>query len=246
MPALRVKSSYIPPYSSRLPGRYIPARMAATPPRIALIHALRDSVEPAMAAMARGWPEARIANILDDSLSADLARAGRLDDAMTARFVHLASYAVDTGADAILFTCSAFGPAIEAARAPLAVPVLKPNESAFAAALATGSRIAILVTFEGSLAPLAAELRTQAGRRDIEVTARLVPGALAALQRGDGAAHDAAIAEAAAALPPCDALVLGQFSMARAADAVRGRTAATVLTTPDSAVQGIRRAVEAR
>jgi hypothetical protein len=61
----------------------------------------------------------RIANLLDDSLSTDLALAGRLDDAMTARFVLLARYAVETGADAILFTCSAFGPAIDAARAPM-------------------------------------------------------------------------------------------------------------------------------
>ena len=219
--------------------------MTATPPRIALIHALRDSVEPAMAAMARGWPEARLASILDDSLSADLARAGRLDDAMTARFVHLARYAVETGADAILFTCSAFGPAIEAARAPLSVPVLKPNESAFAAALAEGPRIAILVTFEGSVAPLSAELRADARGRDIEVTARLVPGALAALQRGEGAAHDAAIAAAAAALPPCDAVVLGQFSMARARDAVAARVPCPVLATPDAAVAELRRRLAA-
>lgn len=219
--------------------------MPPSPPRIALIHALRDSVEPAMAAMARGWPGARIANLLDDSLSADLARAGRLDAAMTARFVHLARYVVDTGADAILFTCSAFGPAIEAARAPLAVPVLKPNESAFAAALAAGPRVAILVTFEGSLVPLSAELRADAAGREIEVTARLVPGALAALQRGDGPAHDAAIAEAAAALPPCDAVVLGQFSMARARDAVAARVPCPVLTTPDAAVADLRRRLAA-
>jgi hypothetical protein len=51
---------------------------------------------------------------LDDSLAADLARAGRLDTAMTTRFVTLADYAVALGAQAILFTCSAFGPCIDA------------------------------------------------------------------------------------------------------------------------------------
>jgi Asp/Glu/hydantoin racemase len=200
--------------------------------RIFLIHALRDSVEPARAAMAQGWPEADVANLLDDSLSADLARAGALDASMIARFVALGRYARDQGADGILFTCSAFGPAIEAVASDLAIPVLKPNESAFRAALAHGTRIGLLVTFPGSLAPLTEELQTMAGP-GLELHARIVPGALAALQAGDGQAHDRKIAEAAAHLPPVDALVLGQFSMARAARGLDGRT---VYTTPDAAV----------
>jgi hypothetical protein len=200
--------------------------------RIFLIHALRDSVEPARAAMARGWPEADIANLLDDSLSADLARAGKLDAAMIARFVRLGRYARDERADGILFTCSAFGPAIEAVAAELPIPVLKPNESAFRAALTHGKRIGLLVTFAGSLAPLTEELQTLAGP-GLELHARIVPGALASLQAGDGEAHDRKIAEAAAHLPQTDALVLGQFSMARAARLLGGRT---VYTTPDAAV----------
>jgi Asp/Glu/hydantoin racemase len=210
--------------------------MAQAPPRIALIHALRDSIAPAMDAMARGWPDAGVANILDDSLSADLARDGRLTDAMVARFVALATYAVANGADGILFTCSAFGPAIEAARAAVRVPVLKPNESAFAAALATGPKIGLLVTFPGSLAPLSAELRAMAGSTELSLAAHVVPDALAALQAGDGPAHDALIAAAAAKLPVGQSVVLGQFSMARAATNVRTRIACPVFATPDAAV----------
>jgi Asp/Glu/hydantoin racemase len=219
--------------------------MTNSTPRIALIHALRDSVAPAMDAMTRGWPEARIANILDDSLSADLAREGRLTPAMTDRFVTLARYAVDTGADGILFTCSAFGPAIEAAAASVPVPVLKPNESAFAAALAAGPRIGLLVTFSGSLPALKAELQAMSAGRTLDLDARLVPDALASLQAGDANGHDAAIAADAAKLPACDAIVLGQFSMARARDAVRARTACPVLTTPDAAIADLRRRLAA-
>jgi hypothetical protein len=46
-------------------------------------------------------------NLLDDSLSADLARDGRLTFAMTERFRAIGSYVTSTGADAMLFTCSA-------------------------------------------------------------------------------------------------------------------------------------------
>ena len=42
--------------------------------RITLIHALKHSIVPIEAAFARLWPEARLMNLLDDSLSADLAR----------------------------------------------------------------------------------------------------------------------------------------------------------------------------
>jgi len=65
--------------------------------RIALIHALSHSVAPINEAFARDWPDAVRMNLLDDSLSADLAREGKgLDAAMHERFQRLAQYAVDT------------------------------------------------------------------------------------------------------------------------------------------------------
>src|SRR5262245_32315219 len=113
--------------------------------RITLIHALKHSVAPIEAAFARAWPEVRLMNLLDDSLSADLARDGKLTDAMTDRFLALGDYAAATGADAILFTCSAFGPCIEAvARAHAPMPVLKPNEAMIEQAVAMGKRIGLL------------------------------------------------------------------------------------------------------
>ena len=98
--------------------------------RITLVHALKHSIVPIEASFAKLWPDARLMNLLDDSLSADLARDGGLTDAMTERFLRLGRYAAGTGSDAILFTCSAFGPCIEAvARAQAPMPVLKPNEA---------------------------------------------------------------------------------------------------------------------
>lgn len=59
-------------------------------PRIALIHALAQSIAPINEALARDWPQAEAMNLLDDSLSSDLARAGSIDAAMTRRFEQLA------------------------------------------------------------------------------------------------------------------------------------------------------------
>src|ERR1700761_2088983 len=98
--------------------------------RIALVHALKHSIVPIEASFAKLWPQARLMNLLDDSLSADLARDGKLNDRMTERFLTIGRYAVSTGVQGILFPCSAFGPCIEAvAREHAGMPVLKPNEA---------------------------------------------------------------------------------------------------------------------
>ena len=211
--------------------------------RIALIHALKHSIPAIEASFARLWPEARLANLLDDSLSTDLARDGVLTPAMTERLLTLARYAKATGADGILFTCSAFGPCIEACARDLApIPVLKPNEAMIGEAVALAgptARIGLLATFAPTLASMPPEFAAAAPR------ATLVPcladAALKALDRGDAAGHDREAARAATALRDCDVVALAQFSLSRAAKLVGEATGKPVLTTPDSAVRKLQR-----
>src|SRR5512142_3452888 len=179
-----------------------------TPPRIALIHALKHSIAPIEAAFATAWPQARLMNLLDDSLSADLARDGVLNDAMTGRFLALGDYAAATGADGILFTCSAFGPCIEAvARAQAPMPVLKPNEAMIERGVTMGRRIGLLSSFPPTLVSMPPEFPAS-----VEIVPKLVEGALAALDRGDRAGHDRLVAEAARDLRGCDVIALAQYS----------------------------------
>jgi Asp/Glu/hydantoin racemase len=204
--------------------------------RIALIHALQHSLPPIAASFAKLWPEAELMNLLDDSLSADLAREGGLTRGMTERFLKLGRYATGSGADAILFTCSAFGPCIEAvARAERPIPVLKPNEAMIEQAVAKGGRIGLLSTFPPTLASMPREFPDS-----VKVVPKLADGALSALNRGDASKHDRLIADAARALRDCDAIALAQFSMAGAAPLVAEATGRPVLTTPDSAVEKLR------
>ncbi len=187
--------------------------------RIALIHAL--------------WPEAVLMNLLDDSLSADLARDGSPTPAMTERLLTLARYAVGTGADGILFTCSAFGPCIDAVKREFAgMPVLKPNEAMIEEAVARGRRIGLLATFAPTLTSMPAEFPA-----DVTVVPCLAEGALAALNSGDLEEHDRLAAEAARSLADCDVIALAQFSLARAAARVAHVCGKPLVTTPDSAVR---------
>lgn len=208
--------------------------------RLALIHALAHSVAPINDALARDWPQAMRMNLLDDSLSSDLAASGKgLDEAMQARFARLARYAVDCGSDAILFTCSAFGPCIEAvARAHAPLPVLKPNEAMVAQATSLGCRIGLIASFAPTLRSMPAEFPAEA-----QLEMELVEDAMLALNSGDTARHDAIVLAAAERLihRGCAVIALAQFSMARARKLVAERTGLPVLTTVDSAVIELRR-----
>ena len=191
--------------------------------RIALILALAHSVAPINAAFDRIWPGAVRMNLLDDSLSADLASsAAGLDARMHERFQQLAQYAIDTGAQAILYTCSAFGPCIEAvAQRHASIPVCKPNQAMLEQAAAHGGKVGLIASFAPTLASMPAEFPPS-----VQLDLALAEGALGALNQGDAARHDALIAATALKLRDrgCAVIALAQFSMARAAAACEQAT----------------------
>ena len=127
----------------------------------------------------------------------------------------------------------------------LDVPVLKPNEAMFEAAIDAGRNCAMIATFGPAVAGMEAEFAEEVARRGavVQLTTHLVEPAMAALRRGDAETHNRLVAEAAADLEPCDAIMLAHFSTARAANAVRARASVPVLTSPDAAVAKMRRLV---
>ena len=208
--------------------------------RIALIHALTHSIAPINDAFTQLWPEATRVNVLDDSLSADLAaNSGVLDEAMHQRFEALADYALSCGAEGILFTCSAFGSCIErVARKHCGIPVLKPNEAMIAEAVRavgrTGQAIGLIASFAPTLVSMPPEFPATA-----TLHTELVEDAMHALNAGNGASHDASVVAAALRLKARDVgvIALAQFSMARAAAAVATATGLPVLSTPSTAIR---------
>jgi hypothetical protein len=162
------------------------------------------------------------------------------------RFEDLARYAQQAGAGGILFTCSAFGPAIEAAGRATGLPVLKPNEAMFdeALALARGNRplhLGLVATFQASLPSMTEELQEMARRRAISIDLRtvFVAEAMDDLAQGRAADHHRKIAAAARALARCDAVMLAQFSMAAALPIVQAELPCPVFSSPDCAVHAL-------
>lgn len=206
--------------------------------RIALIHATPVAMQPVVEAFRGSWPDVDTFSLLDDALSIDLARSGTLNEALKQRIASLAAYATGIGVDGILYTCSAFGEAIEAVARTAQMPVLKPNEAMFEEALQRGTRIGLLATFQPSIPSLEQEFAdmARAQAKDVTLESVCVPEAMTALMAGDAEQHDRLIAEAAARLAHCDIVMLAQFSMARAHSAVQQVIGDKVLTSPDSAV----------
>ena len=210
--------------------------------RIVLIHATAVSIEPTRRAFDQRWPEAETVNVLDDSLSLDVQRAGSQTPEIVGRIIHLALYGRDIGATAILFTCSAFGEAIDHAKAKVDLPIFKPNEAMFEEAMTAGSHLGLLATFGPSVPALEAEFHETARRygKTPELTSVLVPEAMELLRSGDVSGHNRLVAAAAAQLKQCAAVMLAQFSTSQAVEEVSRAINARVLTSPHSAVSKLK------
>jgi Asp/Glu/hydantoin racemase len=209
------------------------------PPRIALIHAVATAIPPIQHAFKEGWPEARLSNLLDDDLVPAYTREGGLTPHITERICALALYAARTGADGILFTCSVFPQAEDLAKQLVRVPLLKPDEAMFVAALEAGARIGVVATNPPAAPAAAAQLRMAAEARGIaiQVLESVAEGAFAIGNSGDAATHDRMVVEAAERIADrVDVLCLAQVSMAMARAAVQAKVPVPVLTSPAAAV----------
>ncbi len=211
-------------------------------PRVALIHATRVAIDPVMGAFQDHWPEAEAVSLLDDALSVDRRKHEKLEAPMFNRISALAHYANTIGSDGILYTCSAFGEAIEKVADSQSIPVLKPNEAMFDNALALGENLVLIYTFEPAVAGMQSEFKINAAEKESKATLEVLfaQGALEALHQGDEAMHNELIAQKVSEVKQADAILLAHFSMARASSACRALTDQPILNSPEAAVKKMR------
>ncbi len=215
---------------------------ADTTNRIVLIHATAVSIAPLRAAFEAQWPEVETVNLLDDSLSRDL-NSGTVDyHEIEERILKLAVYGEQLGAGGILFSCSAFGKAIDKVKRRLPMPVLKPNEAMFEEAIGRGGNIGMIATFKPSIPSLEKEFYALAEERSasVQLESILVEEAMSALGRGELKRHNRLIKEACTVFAGYETVMLAQFSASQAAADVEAELGCTVLTSPHSAVKKLR------
>ena len=213
---------------------------------IRLISATPISIEPVQSSFSAQWPEAKTFNLLDDSLLFDLRAAGEITPAINRRIEQLAVLSTDAGADGILFTCSAFGTAIEAARKNLNIPIFKPYEAMVTKALEIGGKIGLIATYQNTIDEMKVEIAQQAAqmKQTYSLVTQVAGGAIEALEAGNRERHDGLIADCSAEMADCDVLMLAQFSMAPAEPKIPQIAGRIVLTSPACAIEKFKALLE--
>jgi Asp/Glu/hydantoin racemase len=211
--------------------------------RVVLVHTVAGLV-PVFQELAKGLPgDVKVSNIVDESLLEDAITAGGLTHSVNRRVVDHIVSAADSGAVAVLATCSSIGPAVEIASQLVDVPVLRIDQPMALAAIESGRRIGVLATVASTLNPTVDLLRrcAQGLERDVELTPVLRDAAFTAMRSGDGARHDEIIGEALMDLAvDVDVIVLAQASMARVVATLEpGALSVPVLSSPSSGMAGL-------
>ncbi|MGI5499857.1 hypothetical protein [Lentzea sp. CA-135723] len=207
---------------------------------IALVHATPAPMAPAAEAFAAAMPGARLWNLLDDTLITDAEQAGGLTPELRQRMRTLIGYAVGHGADAVLLTCSMYGPVAQ--ESGYQVPVLPSDLALFdEVARLQPAKVLVLGPIEAGTQDTVTRLRTHLGPA-VSVSGSTVAGARGALAAGE-VEHAAELLARAARAHVADVVVLGQFSLAPATEQVRALLNVPVLSPPDLAAQAIHTAL---
>ena len=214
-----------------------------------MVHTSFVSHADLMALFAEIVPEAKVFNIVDDSLLHDVMQSGGITDRIVERMCHYFESAASNGADLIFNQCSSVGEAADVAAKRVSIPVVKIDQAMAERAVELGKRIAVVATVRSTMKPSCNLVRSAAARagRQIEVVEYLVDGALDVLMKEKNREkHNALVLQAVRrAEVECDAIVLAQGSMTVLLPELKDvRT--PVLTSPRLGVERARRVLLGR
>ncbi|MGF6842954.1 Asp/Glu/hydantoin racemase [Paraburkholderia youngii] len=212
---------------------------------IAVVHTGPVTVQPIKDQISEQIPEARVINIMDDSLLNDVRAAGHLTQEVASRIHSYMANAQAMHVDIILNACSSVGEAVDSVRNFVSTPIVKIDEAMAEEASAIGRRIGVVATVSTTLEPTVRLIRKKADElsRTIEVSERIADGAFEALLSGNAALHDEIVKNTISALAEeVDVVVLAQVSMARLVPQLEG-VRVPVLSSPRSGVAALKRAL---
>lgn len=189
-------------------------------------------------------PDTEVVHLVDEGLLKDMIDGGKLTLERVDRLGKLASFAEDSGAEAVMLTCSTVGPGVDGAKDSLRVPFLKVDEAMADQAVQLGARIGVIATLHTTLTPTSnlVQQRAALADKEVQVETVLCPGAFEALGNGDMETHDGIVIETLKELMQrVDVVVLAQASMARVVDLLaEDERKAPILSSPRLGVERLR------
>ena len=210
---------------------------------VALLHNSQVIIDPVKKVFERVYPEARLINIMDESLLRDIREKGGIDFKGVRRVCRYALCAEDLGADAVLMTCSSLCEAVFTARPMIRIPAFAINEPMAEEAVRTGTKIVVMGTLQSVMAPTARLIaaKARAAGKDVKVDEALCAAAFEALLAGNPQKHDELlIGDVEKAAKKGDVIVFAQGSMSRLVPEAKKRVRIPVLECLESGVRQVR------
>lgn len=217
-------------------------------PKIALISATPLAIAPAAAAIGAAFPAGTVWNLLDDRLLSDARLEGGVTEPLAARMDRLIESALAGGADGVLLTCSQYGSRADVRDvAADGVAVLSADGPLFAEAVALRpSRVLLVASLDTAAHDSGARLSAAFASAGVqsEIRPLVVPAAAQPLKED---ALIEVLGEAISAVDDAyDAILLAQFSLAPAANALADRFRVSVLDGPRAAAHRLAAAIDGR
>ena len=180
--------------------------------KVALLSATKLSLEPIETAIQDADQPFEYFHLLDTSLLTHLRDEG-ISEGLIQRFEKLIHLALDSGANCVQFTCSAFNGIAEILQPKFNIPLLRSDESMLDEALQF-KRIGLVATIKET--PVALEQYLKTKNPNVIVKAKYEDNLMDELEAGNTEYHDKRVEEMAKELEfEVDVIVLSQYSIAR-------------------------------
>lgn len=217
--------------------------------RLAYLHTVAGLTATFKALSDELLPGIDLFHIVDESLLQNTIRANQLMPQTMRRLLRLVISAEEAGADVVMVTCSSVGPAVEASRPFVSIPVLRVDEPMAELAVQSAATIGVAATLPTTLKPTAELISNVAARqgKSIQVVSKLCEGAFQAVVSGDPARHDQLVSAGLQELAPqVEVIVLAQASMARVVENLPAETRRVpILSSPRLAVERLAQLIPA-
>ena len=212
--------------------------------KVGMVHTSATHVQTFERLVEELMPGTEVIHLVDEGLLKDIVRDGELTPKRIARLATLASFAVDSGAEAVMLTCSTVGPGVDKASESVGVPLLKVDEAMADRAVELGTRIGIIATLHTTIAPTSDLIRQRAAIQGspAHIETFLCSGAFEAFSGGDMETHDRIVIETLKEIMVrVDVVVLAQASMARVLDILPDKERVVpILSSPRLGVERLR------
>ena len=215
--------------------------------RVAMIHAVAESIAPVRLAFADEFPDAEVVNLLDEGLLIDFP--GAVTPALRRRMSHLIGYCQDNRADAIGLACSVYAPVVDSARDLVEVPLVSSYGPVMQDAVAAGPRVGLIASNAATLRDAEHYLRLAASEsgREVQVEPCLAEDLIPVLRADGPAAFEQRLEEETLRLAAAvDVVLLTQFSFAAALGRLRPVSPVPVLSAPHSSARTLRQLLAER